>query len=93
MEQDDCEISSKITLNTLEKRRWRHSDILIVNFATRFHTLIEVFIVDFVQAKLVGSVLEVHLKLKYLFNPFSTYVPLLFPLKTLENSTCVPLKT
>ena len=43
-----CEICAKLTLKTPERRQWRHSGVLIVNFE---HILLHfiVFIVNFEQ--------------------------------------------
>ena len=45
-----CEICSKLTINTPERRQWRHPGVFIVNFEHISHFFSTVSIVDFEQA-------------------------------------------
>ena len=50
-----CEICSKLTIKTLERRHWCRSSVVIVNFEQISHIVVS--IVDFEQVKAGGGIL------------------------------------
>ena len=54
-----CEICSKLTIKTPERRHWRRSGVLIVNFLTYLTPCSNVSIVNF--ENVIASWVEVHL--------------------------------
>ena len=65
-----CEICSKLTIKTPERRQWRHSDIFVVNFEHISHFVVVFLLLTLTRWMSAGYALVKWLSSGIYFNPF-----------------------